>query len=49
QLLDVIQAISEHSLPSLVRITFEWFRHHINDDQLKLRATKSTTTASGFR
>ncbi|CAF4519240.1 unnamed protein product [Rotaria socialis] len=50
QLLDVIQSISEHSLPSLVRITFEWFRHHINDDQLKLRATKpTTTTAPGFR
>ena len=50
QMLDVFQAIAEHSLPSLVRIAFEWFRHHINDDQLKLRVTKSTTTsASGIR
>ncbi|CAF0781184.1 unnamed protein product [Adineta steineri] len=50
QLLDVFQAISENSLPSLVRISFEWFRFHINEDQLKLRGTKSTsTTTSGIR
>lgn len=44
QTLDVFQAIAEHSLPSLVRIAFEWFRFHINEDQLKLRVTKSTST-----
>lgn len=44
QLLDVFQAISEHSLPSLVRVAFEWFRHHVNEDQLKLRVTKSNTS-----
>ncbi len=49
QVLDVFQAISEYSLPSLVRIAFEWFRYHINDDQLKLRGTKSSTTTSGIK
>ncbi|CAF4578036.1 unnamed protein product [Rotaria sp. Silwood1] len=49
QLLDVFQAISEHSLPSLVRIAFEWFRYHINEDQLKLRGTKSTTATFGVK
>ncbi|CAF0968774.1 unnamed protein product [Adineta ricciae] len=46
ELLDVFQAIAEHSLPSLVRISFEWFRYHINDDQLKLRGIKPTSTAT---
>lgn len=49
QLLDVFQAIAEHSLPSLVRVAFEWFRYHINEDQIKLRGTRSTTATTGAR
>ncbi|CAF1234262.1 unnamed protein product, partial [Didymodactylos carnosus] len=43
QLLDVLRAISEHSLPSIVRILFEWFRLHLNDEQIKIKTAKALT------